>query len=109
MGWYEGNSNDTTHPVGTKQPNAFGLYDMHGNVLEWCQDYWHDNYNGAPTDGSAWLSDGDLSHRVLRSGSWFLDAYNHRSAFRDWLTSDVELSTIGFRVVAVARSSPLRS
>ncbi len=65
--WYVSNSGDKTHEVGQKKPNPWGLYDMHGNVLEWVQDKWHSNYNGAPTDGSAWEGDG---YRVIRGGSW---------------------------------------
>jgi formylglycine-generating enzyme required for sulfatase activity len=59
-----------THPVGEKQPNPWGLYDMHGNVREWVEDCWHDNYEGAPTDGSAWTQ-GSYSARVLRGGSCY--------------------------------------
>jgi formylglycine-generating enzyme required for sulfatase activity len=61
--------NQKTAPVGSFKPNELGLYDMHGNVSEWCEDVWHDNYNGAPTDGSAWLLGGDDSGRVVRGGS----------------------------------------
>ena len=70
--WYDGNSQNTTHPVGQKKPNAWGLHDMIGNVWEWCEDDWHDNYIGAPTDGSAWLINNDnCSHlKCLRGGSW---------------------------------------
>ncbi|HEY7184275.1 MAG TPA: bifunctional serine/threonine-protein kinase/formylglycine-generating enzyme family protein, partial [Blastocatellia bacterium] len=67
MAWYGTNSFEKTHPVGQKQPNAFGLYDMHGNVSEWCEDTWHVNYNGGPIDGSAWLSGGSIE-RVARGG-----------------------------------------
>ena len=68
--------------VGTFPPNAFGLYDMHGNVWEWCADIWHENYTGAPDDGSAWLTGGDRSYCVQRGGSWIDRAANCRSAFR---------------------------
>jgi formylglycine-generating enzyme required for sulfatase activity len=75
--WYSDNSGSKTHEVGQKKPNPWGLYDMHGNVLEWVQDYWHDNYNGAPTDGSSWESG---SNRVVRGGGWYPDARSCRSA-----------------------------
>ncbi len=81
MGWYCGNSDSTTHPVGQKQPNAWGLYDMHGNVWEWVEDDWHSTYDGAPTDGSAWVT-GESSDRVIRGGSWSSGARGCRSADR---------------------------
>jgi formylglycine-generating enzyme required for sulfatase activity len=93
-----------THPVGSKLPNSFGLFDMHGNVSEWAQDFYHDTYNGAPTDGSAWLSGGDQSLRVLRGGSWFNNAFNVRSANRIKPHSDRGGKDVGFRVAAVARA-----
>ena len=97
------NNGGQAHPVGSKLPNAFGLFDMHGNVWEWVQDYYHSSYAGAPTDGSAWLSGGDLKYRVLRSGSWYYSAAHLRSAGRKGGAPGVRGSADGFRVVAVAR------
>ena len=68
--------------VGYFAPNNFGLFDMHGNVWEWCADIWHENYLGAPNDGSAWLENGDQGYCVQRGGSWIDRASNCRSAFR---------------------------
>jgi formylglycine-generating enzyme required for sulfatase activity len=90
--------NQKTAPVGSFKQNAFGLRDMHGNVNEWVEDPWHNNYNGAPTDGSAWLEGGDESLRVLRGGSWDYDPQFLRSASRDRNTSDGRLSDLGFRL-----------
>jgi formylglycine-generating enzyme required for sulfatase activity len=101
MAWYDKNSGNKTHDVGTKAPNAFGLFDMHGNVLEWCQDWYQDSYSGAPTDGSAWLSGGDQNYRVLRGGSWNSDAGLLRSTNRSRSSPDVRNADVGFRVVAV--------
>lgn len=79
--------------------NSFGLCDMHGNVLEWCADHWHDNYEGAPTDGSAWVEGDDSSLRVFRGGSWRHSPWFCRSACRYW-DSPVNINyTLGFRVV----------
>jgi len=80
-GWYDKNSENQAHPVGEKQPNKFGLYDMHGNVWEWLEDVWHENYNGSPTDGSAWIS-GDSNIHLIRGGSWDFNDDSLRCANR---------------------------
>jgi formylglycine-generating enzyme required for sulfatase activity len=88
-----------TTDVGSFPPNAFGLYDMHGNVWEWCQDVWHINYNEAPTDGSAWESGEDGSRRLLRGGSWLIAPGNCRSASRFRNDPGTCYVIKGFRVV----------
>ncbi|CAO5039418.1 Serine/threonine-protein kinase pkn1 [Microcystis aeruginosa] len=98
--WYKGNSQQTTHPVGQKRPNGWGLYDMSGNVWEWCEDDWHDNYIGAPKDGSAWLTN-DNDYQIVRGGSWYGNPAFCRSACRGY--NDRRLSfNNGFRVVCGA-------
>ena len=87
-----------TVPAGSFPANAFGLHDVHGNVQEWVEDCWHGNYNGAPTEGSAWTSGGDCSRRVLRGGSWYYGPQNLRSADRSWDSSGDRGSFAGFRV-----------
>ncbi len=88
-----------TTEVGRFPPNAFGLYDMHGNVWEWCQDHWHDSYEGAPIDGSAWIEGRDSSRRVLRGGSWTSSPRNCRSANRFNFEPGSRYIDIGVRVV----------
>lgn len=88
-----------TVPVGSYFPNAFGLYDMHGNVAEWCADHWHENYAGAPTDGSAWITDGNSERRILRGGSWNSYPAYCRSAYRDRGSPAGRYNPFGFRVV----------
>ncbi|NBD33730.1 MAG: SUMF1/EgtB/PvdO family nonheme iron enzyme [Cyanobacteria bacterium] len=91
-----------TTPVGSFPPNAFGLYDMHGNVWEWCEDIYHDNYEGAPTDGSPWLTERNHNTRVLRGGSWYGYPRNCRCALRNWLNPVNGYGSSGFRVVSPA-------
>ncbi|WP_243406989.1 SUMF1/EgtB/PvdO family nonheme iron enzyme [Cuspidothrix issatschenkoi] len=87
-----------TTDVGSFPPNAFGLYDMHGNVWEWCQDDWHDNYANAPKDGSDWTSQSDNA-KVLRGGSWFSLPKFCRSVSRGYYSRDNHYYPFGFRVV----------
>jgi formylglycine-generating enzyme required for sulfatase activity len=91
-----------TTEVGQFPANPFGLYDMHGNVWEWCEDDWHDSYNGAPSDGSAWVeSDRTNTYRLLRGGSWDSLPRNCRSAYRGLNSRDNRDDFIGFRVCCV--------
>nr|NCR69600.1 formylglycine-generating enzyme family protein [Microcystis aeruginosa LL11-07] len=102
--WYSGNSNDTTHPVGQKKPNAWGLHDMSGNVWEWCEDDWHNSYAGAPDDGTAWIDNDNRSRsgKFLRGGSWGCDPNLCRSASRPWNYPHFLNFLIGFRVACVS-------
>ena len=95
--WYDQNSGGKTHLVGEKKPNGLGLYDMSGNVREWVQDCWHDNYEGAPDDGTAWET-GDNMLRVLRGGSWSDLPRRVRSSYRGRTNRDGRYSTVGFRL-----------
>ena len=88
---------ERTAPVGSFEPNALGLYDMIGNVIEWTDDCWNGNYKGAPVDGGAWHS-GDCSRRVLRGGSWSLRPGHLRSAVRAAIPAGERLFSLGFRV-----------
>ena len=98
-----GINNGGTLAVGSFPANAFGLHDMHGNVWEWVEDCWHDDYTGAPTNGNAWLSGCKQNYegkynRVLRGGSWAREPEYLRSANRDRISATGRSSDFGFRV-----------
>lgn len=109
MAWYSNNAGRETHPVGSKQPNTFGLYDMNGNVWEWCQDWYHEDYYRnspgkdprGPSVGTPLLGQ---PLRILRGGSWLSGLTDSRSANRNALTADFRDNFIGFRVAATRRS-----
>ena len=96
--WYVKNARRKTHPVGRKKPNPWGLYDMHGNIWELVQDSWHSNYNGSPSDGSAWVDESSSNH-VSRGGSWYCSTDACRSASRFSRDPEKHLANLGFRLV----------
>ncbi len=101
--WFDENSEDRAHAVKTRRPNAWGLFDLHGNVWEWCEDTYHQDYKGAPADARAWTEGGEVwepgaaPDRVLRGGAWNGAAVYCRSADRDWDHPDVRWGSLGFR------------
>ncbi|HOH31360.1 MAG TPA: formylglycine-generating enzyme family protein, partial [Candidatus Hydrogenedentes bacterium] len=100
--WYCGNNSPSgSKAVGGKTANAFGLYDMSGNVYEWCEDDYHSSYTGAPTNGSAWVDSPRASYRMIRGGFWYYYARSCRSAFRLYGTPGIRYIYVGFRLAAV--------
>ena len=95
VAWYDGNSSDETHPVATKSPNELGIYDMSGNVKEWCQD-WYGSYSSAAQTNPTGASSG--TQRVIRGGSWSFNAYYCRSSFRISNPPDSRYEFLGLRL-----------
>jgi formylglycine-generating enzyme required for sulfatase activity len=101
VGWYNNNSGKETHPVGLLYPNALGLYDMSGNVWEWCEDDWHGNYEGAPSDGSAWIDGPERGDDcVQRGGSYWDEAQSCRAAYRNFNDPATRFLNGGFRLAS---------
>jgi len=102
IAWYDKNSGATSHPVGQKRANNWGLYDMSGNVWEWCSDLYHNSYQGAPGDGSSWEAP-QWEYRVMRGGSYFelpnIHPRDCRSAVRSWAEPDFRFDDLGLRLV----------
>lgn len=97
--WFEDNSGGQTHCVGRKLANPWGLHDMAGNVWEWCSDVWHPDFEGAPTDGSAWTAGAERQHRrCVRGGSWDMDRFRLRASYRSFDFRDTVSSRLGFRI-----------
>ncbi|WP_414582755.1 caspase, EACC1-associated type [Scytonema sp. PCC 10023] len=95
----KGEDRQQTTEVGKFPPNAFGLYDMHGNIWEWCQDAWHNSYEKAPADGTAWMSENDNNYRLLRGGSWYTYQWVCRYGNRNGSARVYTYDLAGFRVV----------
>lgn len=102
-GWWANNSPEGAEPVGQLLPNPWGLYDMHGNVNEWCEDDWHEGYSEAPADGSAWVETPRGDTRVLRGGHWTYNARLCRSAFRIQGATTSRYPEAGLRLVRQAQ------
>lgn len=98
--WFNTNSTGRTQPVGTKKANSLGVQDMSGNVWEWVEDCWHDDYQEAPIDGAAWLdaNDGDCGIRLRRGGGWTDSSSSLHSSLRNWYSADTRSILIGFRL-----------
>lgn len=88
-----------TAPVGSFRPNGYGLYDMIGNVYEWCLDLWHKTYDGAPADGSAWTTDTASKNRINRGGSWLQPVHEMTVTRRCWDAPESQRNEYGFRVL----------
>jgi len=97
--WFHSNGEGKEHPVAQKIPNTFGLYDMHGNVWEWVQDCWHDTYDGAPSDGSAWMIGCKGAMKVFRGGNWKYVAGETSSSHRNANSPESRYVGSGFRLV----------
>jgi formylglycine-generating enzyme required for sulfatase activity len=104
--WSTRNAKGNDPPVGAKEPNAWKLYDVHGYLWEWCADAWHENYTGAPADGSAWTEAGEPNRRVLRGGSWKDAAERLTSSHRRGAGRTLQDDAVGLRCVLAEQTAP---
>jgi formylglycine-generating enzyme required for sulfatase activity len=105
--WFHENSGGTTHTVGEKRPNPWGLHDLTGNVWEWCADHWHDGYTGAPADGRPWVEAAPRRPlRCLRGGAWDMNGFRCRSTYRSWDWEQMATSRIGLRICIESPGTP---
>lgn len=98
VGWYKNNSHNQAKPVVLKLPNELGIYDMSGNVWEWCADHWHDNLKNIPAHSGAWIGDANEVRRVVRGGSWDLNDFSCQVSFRFRDDADLRDDFTGFRL-----------
>jgi formylglycine-generating enzyme required for sulfatase activity len=107
VAWTQNNSGKKVQRVGLKEPNAWGLYDMLGNVLEWCEDEYHPSYEGAPTDGSVWMTSPSPEKGVMRGGDCLLELFRCAPYARDWMFRNKNPHiSVGFRLVRDEISPP---
>ena len=100
FGWFDMNARDTTHHVASLAANPWGLFDIVGNLWEWCDDVWHSDYNDAPTTEEPWRTNGDRQpRRCLRGGAWDMDVFRLRSAYRSYDHRELGTSRFGMRIV----------
>ncbi|MFA7186154.1 MAG: SUMF1/EgtB/PvdO family nonheme iron enzyme, partial [Victivallales bacterium] len=102
VAWYKDNAGEKAHEVGTKLPNELGIYDMSGNIYEWCFDDWHSSYNGAPSNGNRWGNGIGPNRRLPRGGGWYRHAKDCRVANRGNYSAGNTLVDLGFRVALIS-------
>jgi formylglycine-generating enzyme required for sulfatase activity len=108
-GWFTGNAADNDPPVGAKKPNAWGLYDIHGYLWEWCLDTGHKDYRQAPTDGSAWVQGGAAKLRVLRGGSWKDKPVKLTSSYRWLMLATLKDDAVGLRCILATETKATKT
>ena len=108
-GWFTGNAAGNDPPVGAKKPNAWGLYDIHGYLWEWCLDAGHKDYRQAPTDGSAWVKGGQAKQGVMRGGSWKDKAEKLTSSYRSLVPKTLKDDAVGLRCILATETKATKT